>query len=208
MKLRDVPIILGIATATMAATLLAVAAWRGGLANSEAANEENKVTPTLKLQDCTFVLKADKSSYDVGESPAIEIIGTNPTDQAVNASVWVNIVASAPVSVMSRALPIPKSLWKQEFVFNLAPGETKTQKAQCQVNWTPGRQVWITLGGDHQSPIPALAFNVPGNGPDQPQVRNGGGSGFGKGGGAGQGPASVNVSAYNAVQQSVPPPQP
>src|SRR5262249_20789396 len=144
MKLRSVMTVLLSAAVTAAATLL-IAAPPGGTAQAGPALKPVIVRPQLTSQGCTFTVTTDRAEYEAGQSPAIEVTATNPTDKAVEAKVWVTVTGTAPVSPRSRMLPIPVTLWSHEFAFSLKPDEKKSLTATCDAKLPAGHSVAILL---------------------------------------------------------------
>jgi hypothetical protein len=157
------------AAVTTAVTLGLADLWAGGRAEGGPAAVKPVIArPELTSQGCKFVLKADKATYEGGESPVFEVTATNTTKEDVKAKVWINITAVAPTNPMSRMLPRPHSVWSQEVAFSLEPGETKTQKVTCTAQLPDGQSVSVTLG-DKQEAIMALTGPVTG-GPNANQA--------------------------------------
>jgi hypothetical protein len=155
MKLRNVVTVLGTAAVTTAVTLGLAALWAGGRAEAGPAAVKPVIArPELVSQGCKFVLKADKTTYEGGESPVFEVTATNTTNADVKAKVWINVTAVAPTSPVSRMLPRPRSLWSEEIAFSLEPGETKTQKVTCGAKLPAGQSVSVTLGDRRETIMP------------------------------------------------------
>jgi hypothetical protein len=160
MKLRNVLTVLAAAAVTIAVTLGLAALLSGGRAEARAVAVTPVISrPEFVSQGCKFTLKADKKTYEGGESPVFEVTATNTTKQDVKASVWINVTAVAPTSPMSRMLPIPRSLWSEQVSFSLEPGETKTQKVTCGAKLPAGQNVSIILS-DKKETVMAGAFPV------------------------------------------------
>jgi hypothetical protein len=159
MKLRNVMTVLGTAAVTTAVTLGLAALWAGGRAEAAPAAVNPVIArPELTSQGCKFVLKADKATYEPGESPVFEVTATNTTKQDLKVKVWINVTAVAPTNPMSRMLPRPRSLWSQEDAFFLEPNGTETQKVTCTAKLPAGQNVSVTLG-DRQETI--MPMNLP-----------------------------------------------
>jgi hypothetical protein len=163
MVLRNVVTVLGTAAVT-AALVLTLAGPRGdGVAQAGPAVKPIIARPQLTSHDCTFVLKTDKEAYESDEAPVIQVTASNPTDKPVDARVWVNIMAAAPTTRMSRMLTVPRPLWSQDFAFNLKPGETKSMSATCQVKLPSGQDVHVVLT-DKKDAVLASSVGVPARG--------------------------------------------
>src|SRR4029077_5619621 len=107
--------VLAIATATAALTIAVASHWVAATAQAGPAGKPGIRQPELGPQAFKFALTTDKESYDADEHPVIEVTATNPTSNEVNVSVSVQVSAMAPVSPMSRMLPLPNTLWTQEY---------------------------------------------------------------------------------------------
>jgi hypothetical protein len=161
MKLQNVTTVLGAAGVTVAVTLALAALWDGGSAQAGPAVKLVIAQPQLTSQGCTFVLKTDRASYEAGQSPVIEVTATNPTDKTVSSSVWVTVTGTSPLSRRSRMLPMPSTLWSHEYVFSLAPGESKPLSATCEAKLPAGQDVRLILGDKKLAGILATDLAVP-----------------------------------------------
>jgi hypothetical protein len=163
MILRNVVTVLGTAAVT-AAVVLTLAGPRGdSAAQAGPAVKPVIAQPQLTSHGCTFVLKTDKASYESDEAPVIAVTATNPTEKPVNATVWVNITATAPASRMSRMLVVARPLWTQDLVFSLKPGETKSMSVTCQARLPAGQDVHIILT-DTKNAVLSTSVGVPARG--------------------------------------------
>ena len=173
MKPRSVLTVLVSAAMTVAVTL-ALALPRDNEAQAAPAVRPVIAKPELKSQGCTFTVKTDRTEYEAGQAPVIEVAATNPTDQAAKAKVWVAVTATAPTDPRLRMLPIPRTLWSHEFAFGLEPRETKSLTATCDAALPAGQAISITLS-DQKTAVTANAFGVPAQGnPNVPvPARNG-----------------------------------
>jgi hypothetical protein len=160
MKLRNLLTVLGAAAATVAVTLTLSALVDGERADA-AAVKPTIARPALTSQGCTFTLKADRETYEEGESPAAEVAATNPTKAPVKASVWVTVQVTGPASRLSRLPVRPRVLSSQEIVFDLEPGQTLSKKLTCEAKLPPGQSVSILLGDRKETIMPATAAVQP-----------------------------------------------
>jgi hypothetical protein len=174
-KTRNIVTVLAVAAATAALTIVVLSPWTGSSAQAGPAVKPTIVQPELVSKGCKFVLKTDKESYEGDEHPVVEVTASNPTKETVNASVWVLVTATSPVSARSRMMPMPQTLWTQEYAFSLAPDETKTQRFTCNLTGQSGQSsmaqnVRIILS-DNKNAILANQLDVPGvppgGGPNQ-----------------------------------------
>ena len=169
MKIRNVLTVLVTAAATAGLTLALLAPW-GGEARAVPAGKLVIALPQLTSHGCTFALKTDKAAYEAGETPAVEVAASNPTDKPVDASVWVSVTTRAPSNPMSRMLPMPLTLWSHEYAYHLAPGETKALKADC-AGLPAGQNVSMLLA-DQKDAILAASIGVPVGGPNGGQMNS------------------------------------
>jgi hypothetical protein len=161
MRLQNLMTVLAAAAVTVAVVLGLAALCDGGSAWAGPTVTPVIAQPQFSAQGCTFVLKTDKPSYEAGESPVIEVTATNPTSQSVDASVWVTVTSTAPMSRRTRMLTLPAALWSHKYDFTLAPGESKPLSATCQAKLPAGQVVNIILG-DRQASILATNLGVQG----------------------------------------------
>ncbi len=118
------------------------------------------VQPRFLSQGCEFVLKTDKVDYEAGDTPAITVTASNPTDRAVATTVWLNISASAPASPMSRMLPVPQTLWSHPCVLSLEPGVSTTLSIASEAKLPAGKNISISIT-DKQRAILATSLSTP-----------------------------------------------
>jgi hypothetical protein len=149
------------AVATVAVTLALASPWDSS-AQAGPAIKLSIAQPKLTSQGCTFVLTTDRASYEAGESPVIEVTATNPTDKPVDASVWVTVTGTSPLSRRSRMLTLPSTLWSHQYTFSLKPGESKPLSAKCEAKLPAGQDVRIILG-DNKANVLATDLAVPAN---------------------------------------------
>jgi len=145
MKRQDVLAVLAVAGVTMAFTLTLLGPTGVGAGDALQAIKPEIAQPQLTSQGCVFVLKTDKPTYEVGETPAIEITASNPTDKPAEPTVWINITASSPASRMSRMMVVPSPLWSHECRVNLQPGESKTMTIASAAKLPAGQDISITI---------------------------------------------------------------
>jgi hypothetical protein len=143
-KLRNILTVLGTATLTALGTLTAATLWSPGVAQADI--KPVIARPELKSQECTFVVKTDKASYEASQSPVISVTATNTTSEAHKVKVWVNVMSTGPSDPRSRMVALPRSLWTHEYAFELKAGETKTIEVACAAKLPAGQQVSIVLG--------------------------------------------------------------
>ena len=170
MILRNVLTVLGSAAATAALTLTLAVPRVESVAEAGPAIKPVIARPQLTSQRCTFVLKTDKETYEAGESPVVEVTASNLTERRVQATVWVSLSATAPLSRLSRTLAMPRPLWTQDLAFDLGPGETKSMRATCKTPLPAGQDVRIVLS-DKKDAVLATSVGVPASGGPNNQGR-------------------------------------
>ena len=145
MKVQNVFGVLGVAAATMAFTLMVFAPWSSGISEEAKSIKPRILQPTFASHGCKFVLKTEKPAYQAGESPAVEVTAANPTDKAVEATVWESILAAEVPSPFSRVLAIPRPTWSKAWSVSLKPGETTTTRLAANVKLTAKQNIMIAL---------------------------------------------------------------
>jgi hypothetical protein len=162
MRLRSVLTVLGTAAVTAALTVFLAAPWVEGVAQAAPTVVPVIAPGLLSSQGCTFTLKTDKQAYEAGASPVIEVTAVNKTGKPVDATVWVTIAATSPMSRMSRMMPRPTTLWSQEFAFSLKAEETKSLKMPCSAKLQALQDVGIVLS-DKKNSVLATNVGIPAN---------------------------------------------
>jgi hypothetical protein len=150
---------LGVAAVTMAVTLLVLTPRGGNQALAAPTIKPVIAHPQFHSQGCTFVLKTDKSAYEAGEAPILEVTASNPTDKVMTPKVWVTIFASAPTSPMSRMVALPRALWARECAVSLQPGESKKITLTSEARLPAKQDIAIALS-DKKETILARKPNV------------------------------------------------
>jgi hypothetical protein len=171
MKTKD---LLTIATAALGtASLTVVTFWAGPI---DAGNDAD--TPPPKLAKSLLIshglelalAPAGGRTFKAGDQPDFTLTALNTTTQPASASVSVTMTASAPVNALSRAIPIPSVLWRQEQIVSLQPNETKIYALSAKTNLPPMRVISISLQDLEQKTtrfpagIVALSFSTAPNG--------------------------------------------
>ncbi len=159
MRLQTVLAVLGSAGVTMAFTVMLLAPRGVGAVNGVPSIKPEIAQPRLTSHGCLFALKTDKSGYEAGDRPSIEIVASNPTDKPVDAVVWINILATRPTSPLSRMLPTPRPLWSHSQAFSLKAGETKTVTIVSGASLPGGESISITMS-DRKEAILARSLGV------------------------------------------------
>jgi hypothetical protein len=160
MKPQNLMTVLAAAAVTVAVTLGLAALWDGGSVHAGPSIKPVITQPQFTSHGCTFILKTDQPTYEAGQSPVIEVTATNPTDKPVDASVWVTVTSTAPMSRRSRMLTLPATLWSHQYDFSLKPGESKPLGATCAAKLPAGQEIRIILG-DKNAGIMATNTAVP-----------------------------------------------
>ena len=145
MKRNDITAILVVAAATMAFSLVTMGPDRVGAVDEAADVTPVVVQPKLEADGCVFTVKTEKASYAAGEKPVLLVTATNPTDQPVDARVWLMVQSQSPSSPMSRVISIPEMLWSEECPIPLAAGETKTIRIETEAALPAGKTVSIAI---------------------------------------------------------------
>ena len=143
----------------MAFTLVLFGPW-SIVASDEAPPIKPKIAqPEFTSHGCVFALKTGKPEYQPGESPVVEIEANNPTDAAVEATVWLSLLAADVPSPLSRTLAMPRPVWSKPYTVRLKAGETTTAKLATDVQLAANQNVIVTVG-DQERAILAREFPV------------------------------------------------
>jgi hypothetical protein len=134
MKTKD---LLTIATAALGTATLTVAFHAGPLLSG---NDANPLTatiakPKLAANGVEMTLSAaDGRDFKAGDQPAFELRASNTLNQPSDVVICATLSASAPVSLMSRVMPIPSVLWREQLPLALGPNETKVLTLAARTN--------------------------------------------------------------------------
>ncbi len=160
MKRQDLLAVVAVAAVTMAFALVAFGPAGVGAGDDVPVLKAEIIQPKLTSQGCEFTLKTDKPAYRPGETPVLELTATNPTDKAVEASVWLQITASSPADMLSRMPVMPKPIWIHQHKLALQPGETKTASVTADVKLPAGQSVAIGMS-DRDTSILTRTLSLP-----------------------------------------------
>jgi hypothetical protein len=159
MKRQSVLVVFGTAAVTTVFTVMLFAPSGVGAIDTIHRIKAVITQPQFESQGCVFVLKTDKAEYEAGDRPTVDIKASNPTDKAVEAKVWINILGSAPASLASRMLPIPRVLWSHPYVVSLKPSEVKTLNITSDAKLPAGQNISFTMT-DKQRAVLAINLGV------------------------------------------------
>ena len=81
--------------------------------------------PALEVDGVRFTLTLDKESAKPGVKPVAILKAENCRDKAVDTTVGVRMMTTAPAPPMSRALSLPVSMWNGSQPITLKPRETQ-----------------------------------------------------------------------------------
>ena len=145
MKIHDALSVLFVAAATAAITLAVLLPGRVTAIDATESVQPTIARPTLTSLGCTFSVAAIEEAIKAGDKPTLKLTATNPTDEPVEATVTVTMTSMAPMSRMSRMMPMPRSLWNRECEIGLKAGETKTLTLSPGVELPAGQVVSVQL---------------------------------------------------------------
>lgn len=91
------------------------------------------------------VAPADGRRFRTGDQPVFALHAVNTLDTSSQASVRITMHASAPVSPMSRAMPVPALLWQDLRLLTLQPGEIKTVTLPAETELPANCMISIAL---------------------------------------------------------------
>jgi hypothetical protein len=153
MKTKD---LLTIATAALGtASLTVVTFWAGPIdAGNDADAPPPKFVRSLLISHGVELALAPAGgrAFKAGDQPEFELTALNTTSRPVSASVSVTMTASAPVNKLSRAIPVPSVLWRQEQIVSLHPNETKIYALSAKTNLPPMSVISLSLEDLEQKP--------------------------------------------------------
>lgn len=86
------------------------------------------------------------------------LMARNPTDQSRQLTATVTIYATQPSSPLSRVMPRPTEIWKQQQVVELAPQETLSIELKPDVKLTPASALTFALSAGEQTTQPLRAM--------------------------------------------------
>jgi hypothetical protein len=145
MKTKDLLII---ATASLVTATLTVAFHASPLVSGNDANPlaATIAKPKLTVNGIEMTLaSAQGREFKAGEQPAFELRAVNTLDQPAEVAICATLSASAPVSFMSRAMPIPTILWHEELALALGANETKVFTLAARTNLPANSVVTVSL---------------------------------------------------------------
>ena len=154
---KNVLMVLGIAAATMAATL--PLCWPNRVGAMGPAGSSAAEPPTLACNGLNVSARISADTCKVGEQPVITLEAVNTTDQEVSATVQVRFTSLSPGSALSRRAEKSMELGKLDVLLTLAAGEKKTIPLKTDLKFLKAAVVSVHLAaGDKQ--ISAAHFTV------------------------------------------------
>ena len=159
MRVKDILAVLGVAAATTAFTVGLLGPGRVAATSTVEGIKPVIAQPKLTVDGCVLSLETDKPVYKAGEAPRLQVKATNPTDQPVETTIWINMSASSPASPLSRMVVLPKPLWTEKCLVSLKPGQTMTVPLDTQTKLPAGESVSITMS-DKDLTVLARALSV------------------------------------------------
>lgn len=127
MKAQD---LLQTTAVAMGTAILTVAAFLA--APLDAGNETNPIdatipNPKLVSQGVEFtVAPVDGCGLKAGDQPEFELRAVNTSDTSSTVTIHLAMTGSAPVSPMSRMMPMPSLLWQHESTLTLRANESRS----------------------------------------------------------------------------------
>jgi hypothetical protein len=161
-------------TALGTASLTVVIFWAGPI---EAGNDAD--APPPKLAKSLLIshgvelalTPAGGRTFKAGDQPEFTLTALNTTSQPASTSLCVTMTAYAPLNKLSRAIPMPSVLWRQEQIVSLQPNETKVYALSANTNLPPMSVISLSLqdvdpkATRHPAGIVALSFSTVIDGP-------------------------------------------
>ena len=151
MKIHGALSVLAVAAATAAITLAVLLPGQVTAIDATEAVQPTIAKPTLTSLGCTFSIATIEEAVKAGDTPTLKLTATNPTDQPVEATITATMTSKAPMSRMSRMMPLPRSLWNRECTIGLKAGETKTLTLSPDVKLPAGQVVSVHLSDKKQA---------------------------------------------------------
>ncbi len=145
MKTND---LLKIATAALGTATLTVAFLASPLMSGNDANPlaATIAKPKLAANGIEMTLScANGREFKAGDQPEFELRAVNTLQQPSVVSVCATLSAAAPVSLFSRAMPIPSILWHEELALALGPNETKVLTLAARTNLPANSVMSVSL---------------------------------------------------------------
>lgn len=145
MKTKD---LLTIATAALGTATLTVAFLASPLMSGNDANPlaATIAKPKLAANGIEMTLaSANGREFKAGEQPVFELRAVNTLNQPSDVAICAILSASAPVSRMSRLMPMPSVLWRQELALALGPNETKVLPLAARTNLPANSDISVSL---------------------------------------------------------------
>lgn len=142
--------------------------WPGALrATDEAQPALTQVErPALAADGCRISVLMDESqqaeaqagglAYAPGDKPVFRVVAVNTTGEAKTIPCELEMLATKPVSPLSRMMPEPSSIWKTKLNIALSPNETKTIAVEPDIALPAGNITVQASAGER--PIVALSF--------------------------------------------------
>ena len=145
MKAKDILTVTSVALGT--ATLTVATFWSGPLdAGIDAAPPATIAKPSLVSHGVEMTIAAVGGQvFKAGEQPVFELTAVNRTNQDAGAAVCVAMTCSAPADPLSRVIRMPSTLWQQEQVVTLKPGETKVYGLSTRTNLPANNLISVSL---------------------------------------------------------------
>jgi hypothetical protein len=135
-------------TALGTASLTVVTFWAGPIdAGNDADAPPPKLPKSLLIShgvELTLAPAGDRT-FKAGDQPEFTLTALNATSQPASASLCVTMTASAPINKLSRAIPVPSVLWRQEQIVSLQPNETKVYTLSAKTNLPPMSLISLSL---------------------------------------------------------------
>jgi len=122
MTRRDASVVGVTAVATALAGL--VLFWTGPVVATDGAKAEQP-WPVLREGGVEITLRTDRTAYQPGETPTLELVAANPTQSPVTVEATLRMMVRREPSFISREMPIARPTWERKLPLTLAAGERK-----------------------------------------------------------------------------------
>lgn len=88
---------------------------------------------------------AEGRPFKAGDQPVFDLHAVNTADESADVTVRLTMYASAPVSPLSRAMPVPALLWQEERLLTFEPNENKTVTFPARTNLPVNSMISVAL---------------------------------------------------------------
>ncbi len=159
MKTRNILTITSVAIGTAALTVATF--WSGPIeAGADDDGPHAQIEqPTLTCSGVQLSAKpAGDQAIKAGDQPQFKLTAVNSTSETKTANFQVALTCTAPISPLSRAIPVPETVWHEDETLTLKAGEKRTVLLKPRTSIAANKAFTVYLvKTSTTSPTPALA---------------------------------------------------